>query len=102
MLLTLAVSTTIGLVIPAIILPLSYKLGAEQARPYLYAIVFIPTILVVLLAKMEMLDFSALNRLNDLAPAALLGGAALLPVAALAGLFASYLISCRVAGEKEY
>ena len=33
MLLTLAVSTTIGLLVPAILLPLCYKLGAELFRP---------------------------------------------------------------------
>ena len=102
MLLTLEVSTTIGLLVPAIILPLCYKLGAERARPYLYAIIFIPIILFVLLAKIDALDFSALKPLDDLPPSALLGGAALLPAAGLAGLFVSYLISCRVAAGKEY
>lgn len=102
MLLTLEVSTTIGLLVPAIILPLSYKLGAERARPYLYAIIFIPTILVVLLAKVDAIDFSALNRLDALSPAAILGGAALLPLGGLAALAVSYLISCRVAAGKEY
>lgn len=102
MLLTLEVSTTIGLLVPAIILPLCYKLGAERARPYLYAIIFIPVILVVLLAKIDAIDFSALNRLDTLSPAALLGGASLLPVAGLAALAVSYLISCQVAANKEY
>lgn len=102
MLLTLEVSTTIGLLVPAILLPLCYKLGAERARPYLYAIIFIPTIAIVLLAKAELLDFSALNRLNALPPAAILGGAALLPLTGLAALAVSYLISCRVAAGKEY
>ena len=102
MLLTLEVSTTIGLLVPAILLPLCYKLGAERARPYLYAIIFIPTILVVLLAKIDAIDFSALNGLNTLPPSAILGGAALLPAAGLAALAVSYLISCRVAAGKEY
>lgn len=102
MLLTLEVSTTIGLLVPAILLPLCYKLGAERARPYLYAIIFIPTILVVLLAKIDAIDFSALNRLDALSPAAILGGGALLPAAGLAVLAVSYLISCRVAAGKEY
>ena len=57
MLVTLSFSTTIGLLIPAILLPLCYKLGAERARPYLYAVIFIPTILIVLLAKADLLDF---------------------------------------------
>lgn len=102
MLLTLEVSTTIGLLVPAIILPLCYKLGAERARPYLYAIIFIPIIAVVLLAKAGVLDMSMLKGMDLLAPVALAGGAALLPLAGLAGLLVSYLISCRVAAGKEY
>lgn len=102
MILTLEVSTTIGLLVPAVILPLSYKLGAERARPYLYAIIFIPTIAFVLLAKADLVDLSALNRLNSLSSASIVGGAALLPLAGLAGLGISYLISCRVAAGKEY
>lgn len=104
MILTLEVSTTIGLLVPAIILPLCYKLGAERARPYLYAIIFIPVIAFVLLVKAEIIDFSALNRLEALSPAAILGCASLLPLplAGLAGLAVSYLISCRVAAGKEY
>ena len=102
MFLTLMVSTTIGLLIPAILLPLSYKLGAERARPYLYAIIFIPVIAIVLLAKAGVLDMSLLKGMDLLAPTALAGGAALLPAAGLAALFISYLISCRVAAGKEY
>ena len=102
MFVTLMVSTAIGLLIPTILLPLSYKLGAERARPYLYAIVFIPVIAVVLLAKAGVLDMSMLKGMDLLAPTALAGGAALLPLAGLALLFVSYLISCRIAAGKEY
>lgn len=102
MLLTLEVSTTIGLLVPAIMLPLCYKLGAERARPYLYAIIFIPTIAFVLLAKAEIIDFSSLSRLEALSPSAILGGGVLLPAAGLAALTVSYLISCRVTAGKEY
>ena len=102
MFVTLMVSTAIGLLIPTILLPLSYKLGAERARPYLYAIIFIPIIAVVLLAKAGVLDISMLKGMDLLAPTALAGGAALLPLAGLAGLFVSYLISCRIAAGKEY
>ena len=102
MFVTLMVSTTIGLLIPTILLPLSYKLGPERARPFLYAIVFIPTIAVVLLAKAGVLDMSVLKGMDLLAPTALAGGAALLPLAGLALLFVSYLISCRIAAGKEY
>ena len=102
MFVTLMVSTAIGLLIPTILLPLSYKLGAERARPYLYAIIFIPIIAVVLLAKAGVLDMSMLKGMDLLAPVALAGGAALLPLAGLAGLLVSYLISCRVVAGKEY
>ena len=102
MFVTLMVSTTIGLLIPTILLPLSYKLGPERARPFLYAIVFIPTIAVVLLVKAGVLDMSLLKGMDLLAPTALAGGAVLLPLAGLALLFVSYLISCRIAAGKEY
>ena len=102
MFVTLMVSTTIGLLIPTILLPLSYKLGAERARPYLYAIIFIPIIAVVLLVKAGVLDMSLLKGMDLLAPTALAGGAVLLPLAGLAALGVSYLISCRVAAGKEY
>lgn len=102
MLLTLMVSASIGLLVPAIILPLNYKLGAERARPYLYTVIFIPVIVVVLLSKLDLLDLSALNALEALSPAFIIGGAALLPLVGLAALFISYLISCRVAAGKEY
>ena len=102
MFVTLMVSTTIGLLIPTILLPLSYKLGAERARPYLYAIIFIPIIAVVLLVKAGVLDMSVLKGMDLLAPTALAGGAVLLPLAGLAALGVSYLISCRIAAGKEY
>lgn len=102
MFVTLMVSTTIGLLIPTILLPLSYKLGAERARPYLYAIIFIPVIAVVLLARAGVLDMSVLKGMELLTPTALAGGAALLPLAGLVLLFVSYLVSCRVAAGKEY
>ena len=102
MLLTLMVSASIGLLVPAIILPLNYKLGAERARPYLYTVIFIPVIVVVLLSKLDLLDLSALNAVEALSPAFIIGGAALLPLVGLAALVISYLISCRVAAGKEY
>jgi len=100
--LTALVTAAIGLLIPSILLPLSYKLGAERARPYLYAIIFIPFIAIVLLSKAEIIDLSALKWINDLSPATLLGGAALLPLGSLAVLGVSCLVSCRIAAGKEY
>ena len=102
MFVTLMVSTAIGLLIPTILLPLSYKLGAERARPYLFAVIFIPIIAVILLVKAGVLDMSMLKGMDLLTPTALGVGAALLPAAGLAALAVSYLISCRVAAGKEY
>lgn len=100
--LTLLVASFLGLFVSAVLLPLNYKLGAERARPFLYAIIFIPLIAFTLLIRAGALDLSALSWLNDLSPSALIGGAALLPLAGLLLLFISYLISCRVAAGKEY
>lgn len=102
MVVTLMVSAVIGLLIPSILLPLCYKLGPERARPFLYAIIFIPIIAVVLLVKANLLDLSALNALDSLSPAALMGGAALLPLGGLVLLAVSCLISCHIAAGKEY
>ena len=103
MLLTLEVSTTIGLLVPAILLPLCYKLGAERARPYLYAIIFIPVIVLFLAFRMGVhIDTSRLDRLAQSSPAVLLALSSLPVLAALALMFVSYLISCRVAANKEY
>ena len=102
MLLTLEVSSALGILVPSIILPLCYKLGAERARPYLYAVIFIPIIAVVLLSKLDLINFSSLNQLAALSPAALVAGAALLPLGALVLLFVSYLISCWVVAGKEF
>ena len=103
MLLTLEVSTTIGLLVPAIILPLCYKLGAERARPYLYAIIFIPVIVLFLAFRMGVrIDASWLDRLALSSPGVLLALSSLPLLAALALMFVSYLISCRIAAGKEY
>lgn len=102
MLLTLIVSAAIGLLIPALLLPVTYKWGPERARIYLYAMLLIPFVGFLLLAKADLIDFSALNRLGTLPPTVLLGGMALLPLGALAALFVSYFISCRVVAGKEY
>lgn len=92
-----------GLLIADILLPLCYKLGAERARPYLYAIIFIPVIVLFLAFRMGVhIDTSWLDSLLLSSPGALLALSALPLLAALALMFVSYLISCRVAANKEY
>lgn len=100
---TVLVSLGVGLLIADIILPLNYKLGPERARPYLYAVIFLPIIAVFGAAKLGMLDglrnFSALDQLPE---RSVLGLFSLVPVAALAGLGVSYFISCRIVERKEF
>ena len=101
-LLTLMISATIGLLVSSILIPISYKSGAERARIYLYAILLIPFIGLLLLVKSDIIDLSVLDNLGNLSPSALLGITSLLPLGALATLLLSYLISCRVVAGKEY
>lgn len=92
-----------GLLIADILLPLCYKLGAERARPYLYATIFIPVIVLFLAFRLGVrIDASWLDRLALSSPGALLALSALPVLAALALMFVSYLISCRIAANKEY
>ena len=92
-----------GLLIADVLLPLCYKVGPERARPYLYALVFIPALGLFLAYRMGIhIDTSWLDRLARSSPAAVLGLFSLPLLAALALTFVSYLISCRVAAWKEY
>lgn len=96
------VSMGTGLFIADILLPLSYKLGPERARPYLYAVVFLPFIALFGAYKLGFLASVDLSRIDALPSAGILGVFALVPLAALAGLGISYLISCRIMGGKEF
>lgn len=92
-----------GLLVSDLLLPLCYKLGAERARPYLYAIVFIPIIALFLAFRMGVhIDTSRLDRLAQSSPAVLLALSSLPVLAALALMLVSYFISCRVTANKEY
>ena len=88
---------SMGLLAADLTLPLSYKLGPERARPYLYAIIFIPVILLVLAGQMGWL-----KGLSDLPEETALALFSVLPLIPLAGLPVSYLISCRVVEKKEF
>ena len=92
-----------GLLIADVLLPLCYKVGPERARPYLYALVFIPALGLFLVYRMGIhIDTSWLDRLARSSPAAVLGLFSLPLLAALALTFVSYLISCRVAAGKDF
>lgn len=101
-LITVAVCLSLGLLYCDILLPLCYKLGPERARPYLYLVIFLPVIALFGSVKLGLLDNLDLSFLELLSPAAVLAGIALIPLAALAGLGVSYLISCRLVEGKEF
>ena len=88
---------SVGLLAVDVTLPLNYKMGPERARPFLYAIIFIPVILLVLAARAGWLD-----NLEQLPPSVVLPLLCLLPLVILLGLPVSYLISCRVVEQKEF
>ena len=92
----------LGLFIADVMLPLCYKLGPERARPYLYLLVFLPVILLFITYKLGFLNGLELFFLSDLSEGAILALFALLPLAALAGLWVSYLAACRVVEAKEF
>lgn len=100
---TVLVSLGVGLLIADIILPLNYKLGPERARPYLYAVIFLPVIAAFGAAKLGLLDgLPNLSVLDQMTELSVLGLFSLIPVAALAGLGVSFLISCRIVEQKEF
>ena len=97
---TVLASLGVGLLIVDIMLPLCYKLGPERARPYLYAVVFFPIIALFLANRLGFhMDLSFLDRMP---PVSVLGLFALVPLAALAGMWLSWLISCCVVAGKEF
>lgn len=88
---------SVGLLAVDVTLPLNYKMGPERARPFLYAIIFIPVILIVLAGRAGWLD-----NLEQLPLSVVLPLLCLIPLVILLGLPVSYLISCRVVEQKEF
>lgn len=98
--LTVTVSLALGLLYCDILLPLTYKLGPERARPYFYLVIFLPIILLVGASKLGMLD--GLSFLEQIPEATAIAFALLLPLLPLLGMVVSYLISCRILERKEF
>lgn len=99
---TVLVSLGVGLLITDIILPLNYKLGPERARPYLYAIVFLPIIILFGSAKLGLFKGMDLSFLDRMSQTSVLAVFALVPLAALLAMGVSCLISCRILDGKEF
>lgn len=98
--LTVTVSLALGLLYCDILLPLTYKLGPERARPYFYLVIFLPIILLFGAYKLGMLN--NLSFLLELPDAVVIPFLLLLPLLPLLGMVASYLISCRILERKEF
>lgn len=91
-----------GLLIVDILHPLCYKLGPERARPYLFAVIFIPFIAIFLLLEFGPDLGLSLEFLNQMPETSALGVIALLPLAGLVCLGLSFLLSCRIVDRKEF
>lgn len=99
---TILVSTGVALFIADILLPLSYKLGPERARPYLYVVVFLPLVVLFGAYQFGLLDYVDLSWIDALPNAGILGMFATVPLVMLVGLGVSFLISCRIMEKKEF
>lgn len=98
--LTVTVSLALGLLYCDILLPLTYKLGPERARPYFYLVIFLPIILLFVAFKLELLG--GLAFLLKLPDAVVIPFLLLLPLLPLLGMGISFLISCRILERKEF
>lgn len=98
--LTVTVSLAMGLLYCDILLPLTYKLGPERARPYFYLVIFLPIILLFGSYKLGLLN--NLSFLLELPDAVVIPFLLLLPLLPLLGMGVSYLISCRILEHKEF
>lgn len=98
--LTVTVSLAMGLLYCDILLPLTYKLGPERARPYFYLVIFLPIILLFGAYKLGLLNNLAF--LLKLPDAVVIPFLLLLPLLPLMGMVVSFLISCRILEEKEF
>lgn len=98
----LLATSGIGLCFVALMFPLCYKLGAERARPYLFAGFLIPFVGVFALSKLGFLDNLDLSFLDALSPSVLLACFASIPLIALVGVFISFLISVRIVEKMEF
>lgn len=91
-----------GILIPAVMLPLNYKLGRERAQPFLYVFIIGGVLVVFVLSKLSsrgLVDLSFLRALTDTQAISLF--AAFL-VAGLAALFVSFRVSCAIEEHKDF
>ena len=100
-LLTVLFSLGLGVLYCDILLPLCYKVGPERARPYMYAIIFLPIILLFGAAQLGLFQDLDLSFLDQMPDPLLVGFFSLTALIPLLGMVVSYLISCRIMERKE-
>ena len=92
-----------GLFVLDVLLPLCYKLGPERARPYLYAVIFVPIIAMFVAFRIGWrLDLSWLDALAARSELLVFALLALLPLSGAVLMLPSYLLSCRILDGKEF
>ncbi|MDD2568897.1 MAG: ABC-2 transporter permease [Clostridia bacterium] len=95
LMLTVLTSGSVALIMLTILLPLVYKFGIEKSRIILFIVLFIPSILLAILAQTGLI---MPNKATDLLIITLLQ---ILPIVALVLFVASYFISVAIFNNKE-
>ncbi len=95
LMLTVLTSGSVALIMLTILLPLVYKFGIEKSRIILFIVLFIPSILLAILAQTGLI---MPNKATDILIITLLQ---ILPIVALVLFVASYFISVAIFNNKE-
>ena len=99
---TVMVCLSLGLLYADILLPLCYKLGPDRARPYFYLVIFAPIVLIFGAYQLGVFGADSLSFLSSAPDSTMVQLSFLFPILPLAGMWVSYLISCRVMEQKEF
>ncbi len=98
---TVMVCLSLGLLYADILLPLCYKMGPERARPYFYLVIFAPIVLLFGAYQLGFFSPGSLSFLSSTPDSTVVKLSFLLPIVPLAGMWVSYMISCRIMAQKE-
>ena len=99
---TVMVCLSLGLLYADILLPLCYKLGPDRARPYFYLVIFAPIVLIFGAYQLGVFGAGSLSFLSSAPDSTMVTLSFLFPILPLAGMWVSYLISCRIMEQKEF
>lgn len=99
---TVMVCLSLGLLYADILLPLCYKMGPERARPYFYLVIFAPIVLLFGAYQLGFFSPGSLSFLSSTPDSTAVKLSFALPLIPLAGMWVSYMISCRIMAQKEF